>query len=290
MFKIIKVLLLSTLIILQFNSKIYSQKKQKAELFQRQVDAIKELQKKAIYPKKFQYWLKDAKYLKSFNIDKKSDWYLKKKKESDSAIKSLKSSLNVKEYFNILTNISMEKGWNIDYIYKGDGSGSYPILFTFKGNKFNDWDKIYKKYNKESSSLHSEKYIDYLNHIRCDGTSDGFFQYVALSIIGSQFALGWHANYHDDRIICTKKTLNKILKLKDEKWYKFNDEQIACAKKIKILPVITFNENKVKVRVVIFTKWGGFIERIYHIKKSNPYKFIKIENNVLCKYDCGIMF
>ena len=44
------------------------------------------------------------------------------------------------------------------------------------------------------------------------------------------------------------------------------------------------------VRTVIFTKWGGFIELKYHIKKEFPHKIIEIEKANLVVYNCGILY
>jgi len=51
----------------------------------------------------------------------------------------------------------------------------------------------------------------YLRHVRIDGTKQGYLEYVALSLLGGQFYLFWHENYHDTRIVCDKPEIKKIL-------------------------------------------------------------------------------
>jgi hypothetical protein len=224
----------------------------KANEYQKQIDAIKEMQKKSFVPK------------------------------DRAQIPKLKDSLNVNDYFHILKNITMEKRWKLDSIYWVDGLGSYPVIFAKKEGVEIDFLEKYKK----DYRLRSE----YLNHITTDGTRNGFLQFVVLSMIGDQFALGWHANYHDSIITCTKDAVERVLGKRNDNFFRFDDNFMMNARKIYPSPSITFHEDRVAVRIVHFTSWGGFIELAYHITKSFPHKIIKTEKKVLVAYECGINF
>ncbi|MEC9489361.1 MAG: hypothetical protein UMU04_00300 [Halanaerobiales bacterium] len=41
---------------------------------------------------------------------------------------------------------------------------------------------------------------------------------------------------------------------------------------------------------LFFTKWGGFIEAKYQVKKIFPHKIIERETETLIKYDCGFVY
>lgn len=220
--------------------------------YQKQIDAIKEMQKKFVVPR------------------------------DRAEIPKLKASLDVNDYFRILKNISMEKGWRLDYLYWVDGLGSYPVIFAKKEGEEIDFLEKYKK----DYRLRSE----YLTHIKTDGTGDGFIQFVVLSIIGDQFGLGWHANYHDAIITCTKDAVERVLKKRNDSFFRFDDDFMKKARNIDPAPSITFTGDQAVVRIVHFTSWGGFIELTYHITKSFPHKIIKTEKKVLVAFECGIQF
>jgi len=59
--------------------------------------------------------------------------------------------------------------------------------------------------------MFSHRCTGYLKSIVPDSSKEGYFEFIALSIIGNQFCLDWHANYNDYRIICTKDELNKVI-------------------------------------------------------------------------------
>jgi hypothetical protein len=46
----------------------------------------------------------------------------------------------------------------------------------------------------------------------------------------------------------------------------------------------------VKGEVVVFTKWGGFLQRSMTVKREFPHEILAEGEEVLVAYDCGIMF
>lgn len=220
--------------------------------YQKKIDAIKEVQKKFVVPR-----------------DRKD-------------IPNVKTSLDVNDYFRILKNISMEKGWMLDYLYWIDGLGSYPVIFAKKEGE----DIAFLEKYKKDYRLRSE----YLTHIKTDGTGDGYFQFVVLSIIGDQFGLGWHANYHDGIITCTKDAVENVFKKRNDNFFRFDENFMKNARNIDPTLSVTFNGDQAVVRIVHFTSWGGFIELTYFIAKSFPHKVIRMDKKVLVPFECGIVF
>lgn len=47
---------------------------------------------------------------------------------------------------------------------------------------------------------------------------------------------------------------------------------------------------KVMFRIVMFTKWGGFIEKKYQINKNSPHEIINKKEKTLVKYLCGLCY
>lgn len=220
---------------------------------QREIEAIRKLQNKAFVPR-------------------------------DSAdLRRLKKEFKFDDYFSILNHLSVEKGWKIDYRYSWNPMGGYPVIYA---------SKLGERIDPDRGSLNNDQDFDaeaYLDHVQVDRTEEGFFQYIVLSLIGSQFALGWHAGYNDQEIVCTKAAIGEILKRGGD-FYRFDETVLKRANTIDPSPSITLNAGQAVVTIVTFTKWGGFIEKKYYVRKQFPHSIINVDQKTLVKYECGIRF
>jgi hypothetical protein len=71
---------------------------------------------------------------------------------------------------------------------------------------------------------------------------------------------------------------------------KLPDDVVRQARGIDLEPRVEFQDDTVRVRLVTFSKWGGFSEEVYSASKAFPHRFLNVETKVLVPYDCGIMF
>jgi hypothetical protein len=55
-------------------------------------------------------------------------------------------------------------------------------------------------------------------------------------------------------------------------------------------PRVELSGDVAVVRVVVFSKWGGFREETYTINQDFPHAILDYETKTLVPYDCGIMF
>ena len=53
---------------------------------------------------------------------------------------------------------------------------------------------------------------------------------------------------------------------------------------------ILVSNDTVSVRIVAFTKWGGFWENVYVMHKDDPMNLKGVQSYTLLEYDCGISF
>lgn len=221
----------------------------KAEAYQEIVASFKQLHEKAVAPK-----TRDA----------------------------LQINFKTADYFSILKNISLEETWQLGFVYCRDDGGAAPILIAYRSEEEQKTlgDKITKDYR--SSKIYGNE--EYWPHVKVNGTEDGFFEYVVLSILGSQFSLNSRANYNDIEIVCTKPAIQAIVKVT-----KPDERFIKQAQFVDPTPSVTLDEKQAIVRIVIFTKWGGFIERKYHISLQFPHKIKKIKAKTLAKFNCGVV-
>lgn len=252
--------------------------------------------------KKFQSWINQIKA------------YQKKAPELfDRNVKKSDSEFKLDHYFDILDNIELEKAWVLDYLYFKERLGGEPVIIAYPEIKEAEYKKIIAKIGDNelgskvqdndseitiNTFLNFDDVDNYLDHIILDGSEASYFQFVILAVLGSQFALFWHAAYNDKEFVCTQKAAEKLIKrigVEDEEPESidnqlFDQETVEQIRKINFEPQINIKENKTIVRLVFFTKWGGFIEAKYQVEKSFPHKIIEVETEPLVEYSCGYVY
>jgi hypothetical protein len=192
---------------------------------------------------------------------------------------------DVMKYFTVLDHLSMEPGYSLDYVYHYDGMGGYPILYAYPTEQ--------SPFATEADFEAAEWSSDYLEHVMVEDTPEGYFQLAQLATTGNQFYLDWHANYNDDWIICDKAGVRSMME---------NLSKSTMAAPIPFLtriratflsdvePVVILDGNTAIVKVVTFTKWGGFYLRTFTISRSMPHTILDVGENNILPYDCGVMF
>jgi hypothetical protein len=213
------------------------------------------------------------------------------------------TEFDVSKYFNVLTNLSMENGYTLDYVYRFEGSGGYPVLYVRAASQ-----KPYANYEEYAAGMLNQAGIDkvrgivtplrngqsgaFEDKIKIDGTKEGFFEYVVLQVLGNQFYLFWHANINDVKIVCEPAGIDAIVAdvLKSEYQGGTPPDFEKKAKSLDSQPVIELKGDTATVSVLTFTRWGGFRQLTYTMKQAYPHTIIDIQIKTLLEYNCGIMF
>ena len=184
-----------------------------------------------------------------------------------------------------LDHLSLQPGVILDFVYRYDGIGGMPILYARQPS-----DKPFENYTVYAASKANE--TSYLDTIRTDGTEAGYFQWVLLNMMGDQFYLYWHSGYHDAEIIASRARLETLVSemRTTEIGVNFTNTQVRQALKIDPAPIVELGDELVMVRVVWFTKWGGFYESIYTLNRVFPHQVLNLEQNNLLEYDCDVVF
>ncbi len=192
-----------------------------------------------------------------------------------------------------LDHISMQEGYVLDFVYRDDGIGAAPILYARKSTEapFENYEAFIQTEGDCSESGESAA-CKYMNYVISDGTEQGYFQWVLMRMMGDQFYLYWHANYHDAEIIASQEALEALADQLSSEDYGLPIDLITKKKLLRVdpVPVVKIKHNEVTVRVVWFTNWGGLHESMYTLSKDAPHKVLDIEIKELVPYDCGIMF
>jgi len=188
-------------------------------------------------------------------------------------------------FFDALDALTLKEGYRLDYVYVYDGLGGYPVLYVRP-----DAQPPFANLEELQASPDAAVMQDYLSFIQPDDTADGYYQYVVFATMAPKFYLFWHANYNDTRIVCTPERIKDIINATGEFVGEMPVDDKAKALLINPTPTVSFFDNQVQVRIVIFTNWGGFYEQIFTISRTAPADISNVQEENLVPYDCGVMF
>jgi hypothetical protein len=187
----------------------------------------------------------------------------------------------VHEYFTVLTHLALEDGYVLDYVYFAPGGGDgAPYLYARPEGV-----PTFANY----SEYEVARVENYLSHIQVDGTAEGYYELAVLNIMGGQFYLAWHFGYNDWEVVSSQERLEAIVELLNEEYRPLTEEQVEAALQLDVTPRVKFERNKVRVQILVFTKWGGFYERVYTIDRNFPHRMIE-DDFQLIPYNCGVVF
>jgi hypothetical protein len=193
--------------------------------------------------------------------------------------------LDVNQYFNVLTHISMRQGYLLDYVYQIDGLGGYPLLYAHPVDQ--------APYALAADLSEDTEWPDFQEYLEVEDIEQGYFEYVVMDIMADQFYLVWHTNYNDTQLVCNRQQVYDIVAQvsSGEFGYAMEPDQQAKARTLRnIVPVVRLTEDIAVVEVVTFTKWGGFYRWTYTISREEPHRITDLKKKNLLPYDCGVSF
>jgi hypothetical protein len=195
------------------------------------------------------------------------------------------------ETFSVLSHLSMEPGYALDYVYYSEFIGGLPVFYARPVDQ-----APYLTYAEfitaTGTTIGSPQQDDYREHVRVDGTAEGFFELALFHLMGNQFYLSWHANYNDATAICDQAGLEAIISAleKTEFGQPITAAQAQQARALDLEPVVEFGDDTVTVKLVFFTKWGGFLLKTFTFEREPSYALVESDETELVPYECGVMF
>jgi len=194
--------------------------------------------------------------------------------------------------FDILDHIRMEEGYKLAYVYHYDFMGGYPIVYAYniEAEPFVSHQEYLAGRAECLAADDALPGCSALDHVETDGSDLGYLQLVLLDLMGSQFYRYWHAQYNDTTPIATQTALEEMIASVSDPYIPLTDQEQKKAKAIDPTPQVNIGEDVIRVRVVWFTKWGGFYESWVEIQKEFPHTIIQDSTENLLEYDCGLMF
>jgi hypothetical protein len=204
---------------------------------------------------------------------------------------------NPQLYFQVLTHLRTKSGYRLDYFLFGDDLGGLPLVYSRKttDRRLENYDEFLSQFGEQKTTERSYSGLnhadEYLKIVQTDGSDESYFEYVTLAMLGGQFRLYWHGLYNDYKIMCQTSDVEDIrADLQDLFEEDLPENIISRAKEIDYTPIVKRDGDKVILRYVSFTKWGGLFEEIYTIDANDPYHIIDYSYVPLIDYDCGVAF
>lgn len=193
--------------------------------------------------------------------------------------------LDVNDYFDVLTHLSMQEDYTLDYVYHNDSLGGFPLVYARPVDQ--------TPYASVADIPAGTELPEFREHLQVADVEQGYFEYVVLDIMARQFYLFWHANYNDTQIVCNRQQVNDILAqvASGDFGVAMDRASQTRARMLRnIEPVVHLRANDATVEFVTFTKWGGFYRETYTISRGFPHTIVDSKQENLVPYDCGIMF
>ncbi|OPZ03570.1 MAG: hypothetical protein BWZ10_03300 [candidate division BRC1 bacterium ADurb.BinA364] len=131
---------------------------------------------------------------------------------------------------------------------------------------------------------------EWIEHVRCDGTPEGWQELGALYVTAKQFYLFWHAAYNDRMLIASREALEQAIERIGEGAAPFPPESAGKARALNCDATVETKDGKTTVSFLTFTNWGGFQRLTLTFASEFPHKLLDSEIEPLVEYDCGILF
>jgi hypothetical protein len=201
---------------------------------------------------------------------------------------------DVNEYLSVLTHLSLPPGHVFDYVYCYGIIGGEPVIYSRQAASppFRTCSEYREaEYGDVRPELDDLRY-GFVDAVEVDDTPEGFFELIVLRSMGAQFYLFWHSIYNDHTIICDRAGLEAVLSVPQDAIGRslLPPEVQRASRRLELEPKVTFEDDRVLVTVVFFTKWGGFKRATYTISRGYPHEIVEEGTEVLVEYDCGVVF
>lgn len=188
-------------------------------------------------------------------------------------------------YFETLTHLKIEDHFTLDYVYRHDDMSGYPLLYARPIDQ--------APYADAGEYAAAPERPDYLASVAPQDSPAGYFEYAVFAMSANQFYQYGHARYNDWRVLCGAGDVEHVIR-------SFAGDSspgppMTAAQKQQALaipdpqPAVVLDDETATVRMLVFTKWGGFYRRTLTISRTD-HSILDEQNEPLVEYDCGIAY
>lgn len=183
-----------------------------------------------------------------------------------------------------MNHLSLRKGYLLDFVYVLDETGGYPIVYA-RGEDESPFE-YYAAYQAACALAEPPQLCDYLNFIESDGTEEGSFQFVLLSMMGEQSPLYGDAQKNEVEVVADTIRIELLadsaLTKKPGTLAERRLAQQIC--KVDLAPIVTITSDQVTVEVTWFTPASGLYRTVTVLTLDAPHQFLGMETEQLVAF------
>lgn len=238
-------------------------------------------------------------------IDKIQDYQQNVKFDDSSDYTIIDSkTFDIDEYLAMFDKLTIESSLRPQVFYVANMFGGCPYLVaiqdTFDVSKYveSELKKVKKdKYydpddarGKIMSDLMSEtsKLRDFIVPTHSE---EGIIQYLFYNEMAESFALFWHFNYKEKRIVSsTEKFKDRIKPFRKGSLYSIDKKKYASLKKQEMSPKVSLKDDKYIVEWYEIETHNGVYKRKYEIENFAPYNIKKIDDEIVLPIQANFLY
>jgi hypothetical protein len=209
-----------------------------------------------------------------------------------------RNEFDVNDYFSVLDRLSMEPGYVLDYVYSFLAIQGNPIIYARKVDEppypssreyLAERGKDLFLRSKTTRNVLWDKgeaydrFLEYLNHIQIDDTSQGFFQFIVFRMMVNNFYLYGESKCLEQVVIADSSKLDALFNASWVQRLSLENQQKAkrlsktLSKTLPAEPTIEFQGETVVVKIIFFGGMDDIIQGSYTISRHFPHKITTVE-------------
>ena len=204
---------------------------------------------------------------------------------------AIRSKFDANRYFTVLNRLQPDDGLVLDWVFWNGGIGGHPVLYLREQDAppFAGVEALEKSTPQDRGNRPSNR----LERIRAEDSPEGFFQLVALHLLGDRFCLFWHEYYNEIALVCSPAGWQAILRREQNRGGPYTPpppDFIASAEKLDFAPHVQMDPNQVMVDVVAYCPFGGLERRHFEIARPFPHRILTASRTNLLHHSQRFVF
>ena len=202
----------------------------------------------------------------------------------DPTLKSDTTIFDANHLLLYMDHLNLREGYALDFVYVLEETGGYPIVYI-RGEEESPFGD-YAAYQAACDLADPPETCDYLNFVEGDGTEEGYFQFVLMSMMGDQFYL--YGDVQENEVAVVADTIHiglladSVLSTKNGT---LAERKIARQiRKVDPAPIVTIEDEQVTVEVTWFTPASGLYRTVYVMTPDFPYQIVSVETEQLLAF------
>ncbi|MFN2148035.1 MAG: hypothetical protein ACK2T2_06550 [Anaerolineales bacterium] len=206
------------------------------------------------------------------------------------------------EYFRVFGHLSMEPGYTLDSVMLADPAGRRPIVYVREVDELS-FTKLPPvcpgEWQRAAVLLRADCWIRSIPRPSAGRRQPArLLPVCGAVVVDDQYQLYWHGLYNDTTILTSKEETRGFFQAAaqglgaspDEASLKAGNPFNALLSTIDSTPWVRINDGEAEVRLITFSKWGGFYELRITLSFDFPHAELDSRSRLRFPYNCGVLY